>query len=239
MEYITENQELKDLGNKLDKLIKKEVQLTKYNLQHFRVTQDTISPFLLNTKNIKDAIYKDGFIFIGHEKLYFESQADEALAMVTLKNDDEMVFYIKYPYFCVTKKENYDKYQQVQNDLQELRKQKKGIETKINSIEEEIKKYEFWKKYNIPFNFISDIKIVLSGLTESSLGNGCNKATVNHIRVAEDIKIGRLKRKAGDYLCTQQKGSTYCESVDNKNINEVQEIITCKQCLKMIEKYKY
>jgi|GEM_PF-3522990 len=228
---------LESLGQKISKLIQQKVELEGYKLQYFRVTQNTISPFLLNTKGTREAIYKDGLIYIGNEKLYFESDADEALAQSVLKDGDDMLFYTSYPYFIVAKKDIYNEYQENQKELQKVRQNKHSISSQYEEIRRDIEKYEFWEQYDMPFKFVVDIKPVLSGLSENSWGNGCNRATVYHVRPREDISQGKLKRKNGDYLCSQQSGRAYYSTCD-VNISELQDIVTCKQCLKRIGKYK-
>lgn len=232
-----QKEQLESLGKENSKLIAMQVKLESHKLQYFRVTQDTICPMLLNTTGIREAIYKDGLIFVGSEKLHFQSDADEALASAVLKENDEMVFYISYPYFHVSKKDKYEEYQKTKKELQEVRQKKNSISSQYESIREEIEKYEFWEQYKIPFKFVVDIKPVLSGLTERSWGNGCNRATVYHIRLRENIVQGKLKRKDDEYLCSQQSGNAYYKN-SSVDINDMQEVVTCKQCLKIIEKFK-
>lgn len=95
----------------------------------------------------------------------------------------------------------------------------------------------------LPFQWTAGIKDVLSGLSENSVGDGRNRATVNHILLLDDADLGRLKRKKGNFLCTSQSGS------DGKRwSNQVPEAraydgdgntytprITCSQCLKLAE----
>ena len=232
-----QKKQLEFLGEEISKLIKEKVELESHKLQYFRVTQDTICPMLFNTTSTREAIYKDGLIFVGSEKLHFLSDADEALAKAVLKGNDEMVFYTSYPYFHVSKKDTYEKYQEIKKELQKVRQKKNSISSQYESIRKEIEKYEFWEQYDMPFKFVADVKPVLSGLTERSWGNGCNKATVYHIRLRENITLGRLKRKNDEYLCSQQSGNAYYNN-SSVDINDIQDVVTCKQCLKIIEKFK-
>jgi hypothetical protein len=98
-------------------------------------------------------------------------------------------------------------------------------------------------RIRLPFQWTVAIKDVLSGLSESSWGDGRSKATVQHILVAENIDEGRLKRKARDLLCTPPRGSngkrwsaqsdeTYWVDGDGKRFAPA---VTCKQCLKVAE----
>jgi len=229
--------ELESLGQKISNLIQKKVEIESHKLRYFRVTQNTVSPMLLNTTGVREAIYKDGLIYVGSERLYFESHADEALAQSVLKDCDEMIFYTSYPYFHVAKKDDYNKYQEKQKKLQKVKQEKYLVSGKYEAKRKDIEKYEFWEQYDMPFKFVADVKPVLSGLTERSWGNGCNKATVYHIRLRENITLGRLKRKNDEYLCSQQSGNAYYNN-SSVDINDIQDVITCKQCLKIIEKFK-
>lgn len=230
-------EELESLGQKISSLIQQKVELESHKLRYFRVTQNIISPMLLNTTGTKEAICKDGLIYVGSERLYFKSHADVALAQSVLKDCDEMIFYTSYPYFHVAKKDDYNKFQEKQKELQKVKQDKYSISREYEARRKDIEKYEFWEQYDIPFKFVADVKPVLSGLTERSMGNGCNRATVYHIRLREDISQGRLKRKDDEYLCSQQTGNAYYNN-SSVDINELQDVVTCKQCLKMIEKYK-
>lgn len=229
--------ELEPLGQKISELIKQVVELESHKLRYFRVTQNTVSPMLLNTTGTREAFYKDGLVYVGNEKLYFQSDADEALAQSVLRDGDEMFFYTSYPYFHVAKKDDYNKHQEKRKELQKAKQNKHTISSQYEAVRRDIEKYEFWEQYDISFEFVVDIKPVLSGLTENSWGNGCNRATVYHIRLKENINQGRLKREDGDYLCSQQTGNAYYNTW-NADINELQNIVTCKQCLKRIKKYK-
>lgn len=112
-----------------------------------------------------------------------------------------------------------------------------------------IKQYElaisFWEHYNIPFSFRVGIKEVLSGLSESSWGDGARKNSKNHIILDESISIGRLKRNSGDFLCSQQANAANWSGQNDESLvhehpqngSTVKLPITCKACLKKLSKY--
>lgn len=229
--------DLEVIGQKIDSLFTKEIELKSHKLQCFRVTQDIINPMLLNASGTKEAIYKNGFVYVGSNELYFESGADKALSEAVLKDGDEMYFYTSYPYFVVAKKEAYDKYQTIQKELQDLKKEQYTTSCEYENTRNSIERYEFWKQYNIPFRFVVNIKPVKSGYSENSSGNACNNSTVYHIVLSEDIKLGRLVRKNNEYLCSQPTWDSYSE-IDTHVDIEKMPIITCKQCLNRIKKYK-
>ncbi len=77
---------------------------------------------------------------------------------------------------------------------------------------------------------------MLSGLTERSNGDGYNKATVHHILLTEDLEAGRLKRRAGDFLCTSKSGSN---GKDWSNQREAYSgaKVTCKHYLEIAGRF--
>lgn len=94
----------------------------------------------------------------------------------------------------------------------------------------------FNRSLKLPVKWHPDIKDVLSGLSEKSDGSGRNRATVLHIRLREDLQDGRLRRSAGDMLCTsnsknngrQWYGQPYEESGR----------VTCVRCLALAKKWQ-
>ncbi len=88
------------------------------------------------------------------------------------------------------------------------------------------------------------IKDVLSGLSETSWGDGRNKATVNHIYLKQDLSLGRLKRSAGDFLCSTsslKNGKRYAGQPEDSTArdgdgNAYQPEVTCKACLAIIQR---
>jgi hypothetical protein len=83
---------------------------------------------------------------------------------------------------------------------------------------------------NLPFEWYTDVKQVLSGLSERSDGNGMKRNSVEHILLLEDFKKGRLSRKKHDYLCSPKKVSNWSIR-DRYEKSEV----TCKSCLSRAE----
>lgn len=95
----------------------------------------------------------------------------------------------------------------------------------------------------LPVQWDVGIKDVLSGLTESSWGDGRNKTTVEHIYLLQSLEDGRLKRKKGDFLCTSSSatnGMRYSSIIerghdgDNKTY---QPKVTCKACLALAARW--
>lgn len=102
----------------------------------------------------------------------------------------------------------------------------------------------FNARIKLPVRWEAGIKDVLSGLSETSRGDGRNKATVEHILLLEPLTAGRLKREAGDFLCTAASGSNgkrwshqSAEHAVDGDGNLYQPEITCKACLALAKKW--
>lgn len=100
---------------------------------------------------------------------------------------------------------------------------------------------EFWSRYVIPFKFSIQIKEVLSGLGLNSMGNGTNRRTVYHVFVMEEFNSGGLVRKKGSFLCSSVKsktGGNWSGSLGNEYASPKDTVITCKACLRIMERFK-
>jgi len=96
----------------------------------------------------------------------------------------------------------------------------------------------FNRRIQLPIEWVIGIKDVLSGLSSRSNGDGRNRATVEHILLQEDLKVGRLHRKAGDFLCTQPSGNNgkqyATQPAEHRHDGEGQPFrpkVTCRKCL--------
>jgi hypothetical protein len=98
----------------------------------------------------------------------------------------------------------------------------------------------------LPVAWDTGFKDVVSGLLEGSSGDGRNRASVTHILLLEQLQEGRLKRNAGDFLCTSASGSngrggyvadTRDRAVDGDG-NEYAPEVTCKACLRLAQRWK-
>lgn len=102
----------------------------------------------------------------------------------------------------------------------------------------------FNARITLPVRWDVGIKDVLSGLSPASWGNGRNRATVDHVYLLEPLEAGRLKRRAGDFLCTSANGSngkrwstTVARGLDGDG-RPFQPKVTCKSCLAQSERWK-
>jgi len=95
-----------------------------------------------------------------------------------------------------------------------------------------------------PVRWAVGIKDVLSGLSERSWGDGRNRATVNHVYLLEPLNSSRLKRNAGDFLCTASGDTNgkdwsgkMLETRSDGNGESYQPKVTCKACLKLAKRW--
>lgn len=133
-------------------------------------------------------------------------------------------------------KAEYDAYIQFKKDEKEQREKNRLIDKRKASD-------EFWLTYKFPFKYSLEIKEVLSGLSQNSLCNGANNATVLHLYLHEDFKDKKLIRKKDSFLCSQTKkyGNWSGNLGDYGNefdIWDIKNVVTCKQCLKLINRFK-
>lgn len=95
----------------------------------------------------------------------------------------------------------------------------------------------FNARIGLPVEWSPGIKDVLSGLSERSSGNGCNRATVVHVVLREAFQAGRLVRQAGDLLCTSASGSNGRRWAGDPRVasegHEHTAAVTCKACLRL------
>jgi len=237
-------EEMNLLGNRLNevfKVISKIEENIKQLKNYYRVknTSSTIHPFLINGGN-KEAYYKNGFIYVhtgSSEEVFKFMDLEEHNINIFFKNNDKLIFTIRSNFFEVIKEEDYNNLQLLGKEIDNLLQEKRHLSSKLSTIEENISNYIFWKQYDIPFKFVVDIKPVLSGLKANSWGDGSNKATVYHIILKEELHNGKLKRGINDFLCSQPQGRHYYTHSSTLE-DEIQNRVTCKQCLKQLEKYK-
>lgn len=87
----------------------------------------------------------------------------------------------------------------------------------------------------IPVPWQPGMKDVLSGLTEGSIGDGRNSRTVVHVLLHADLTAGRLKRQAGDFLCTSTAGGNgkrwSCDASSGRAA------VTCQACLRLATRF--
>ncbi len=234
--------QLEKLGQEYSLLLKQKGELKSYRLQLFRVSQNFINPFLLHFNKEHSAFYENGDIYVSldngnTDKFYFDE--DENVINAFFRNDkrEELIFWFDGRFFNVAKKHDYEIHKANESKIKDNHLQIKNTLSKIASLENEMERIKFWEQYDLPFSFVVNIKPVKSGYSEKSHGDGCYGSSVYHLLPTEAIKIGRMSRKPYEYLCSQPTWIPYGE-IEPHTDKKTMPKITCKECLKKIEKYK-
>lgn len=92
----------------------------------------------------------------------------------------------------------------------------------------------FYERYEIPFEFFTSNKNVMSGLSEGSAGDGQRKNSKQHLVFKADFK----GKKFGDFLCGNSKanwGANWVRKGDDQTTKK--DRVTCLTCLKKMKKY--
>ncbi|RRJ54949.1 hypothetical protein EHV15_35860 [Paenibacillus oralis] len=144
-------------------------------------------------------------------------------------------------WFWFMSKDDFDKLQ-----LQkEEERQRQEEDYRLKSITRREEAEQFNSEFNFPFEWEIGVKAVLSGLTERSMGNGLYQNTVHHIYLKNSVNIDRVKRNAGDFLCTSKGGNNghFAELRTEEYFQDAEGAIykpkiTCKSCLKIAERWR-
>lgn len=95
----------------------------------------------------------------------------------------------------------------------------------------------FNARIQLPVKWTGGIKDVLSGLSESSNGDGRRQNTVVHVYLLEPLQAGRLKRQAGDFLCSssaEHNGKRWSGEVEYSKEHHK---VSCKACLALAARW--
>lgn len=124
--------------------------------------------------------------------------------------------------------EKRDRERQVEKEKERL-KQKKELEKK--------RVEQFRTSYDFPFRYGIKHKIVMSGLSASSNGDGLKRNSVTHLFVKDAIKEGRFKRDANTFLCSpKDNGKLFY--LDNESYDLSDQVVTCSKCLKVMDRWR-
>lgn len=93
----------------------------------------------------------------------------------------------------------------------------------------------------LPFKWFTGVKIVMSGLSAGSWGDGEKSNTVTHLVFAENYSGSRLSRDKNQYLCSagglfpaDEAKKEYKMKVGEVTVDTVPHLVTCKLCLSRI-----
>lgn len=98
----------------------------------------------------------------------------------------------------------------------------------------------FWKRYEIPFEHDTCIKVRRSGLMRGSSGTGHAADTVVHLHVLEPFKDGRLSRSEDSYLCENGSHVDF-QGREERHVGDGESYVpavTCQKCLNYMDRWK-
>jgi len=87
----------------------------------------------------------------------------------------------------------------------------------------------------IPVDWHINHRIVLSELSRHSNGDGANAATVWHVILEQPFVHARLRRNAGDLLCSKDVGSIGLSAGGDRQGDRSRRV-TCRACLRLVER---
>ena len=93
---------------------------------------------------------------------------------------------------------------------------------------------DFWKEYDIPFEFGVAQNSRISQLKKGSSGTGRTSSTATHLYVLESFDQGRLSRKLGRFLCKGEGRNPHRTDNGEENPEE----IDCSECLSLMKRWK-
>ena len=88
---------------------------------------------------------------------------------------------------------------------------------------------------NLPFDWEPGHRVVLSGLSASSAGNGMNRASVMHVTTTTAFALGRLRRSAGQFLCSTHVDA-YGSDAGMRRAAGAR--VTCRSCLAQADRLR-
>jgi len=201
----------------------------------YEITTDFLHP-KFNSKNF-DFIYQDGFIVAtnGSESFRF---VDKSFDTTSIENGTPMKIWLGNRFYETAIKSLFLEYHLWEKEETE-RIFKEDLQLKQEQEDKEkLEAKNFYDSYEIPFEFRVDIKIVSSGLSYKSAGNGSKSNTITHIVLEENYKNGRFNRAKGEYLCTQPTGKLKDLNSSSDTNMKNNSIVTCKTCLERLTKFK-
>lgn len=95
----------------------------------------------------------------------------------------------------------------------------------------------FNARIQLPVKWTGGIKDVLSGLSESSNGDGRRQNTVVHVYLLEPLQAGRLKRQAGDFLCSSSAAHNGKRWSGEVEYSKEHHKVSCKACLALAARW--
>jgi len=198
--------------------------------------QGFINPFWFNkiANRKHECIVKDGKVVLDGTTLVFVHEPAPL-------PDGTVVIITGGSWFWASVKDELDAWHRHLHILEGIR----WMEEMTASINRRLEAEQFNRQFKLPVPWVAGQKDVLSGLSAKSWGDGRKANTVNHILLNAPLKVGRLNRQAGDFLCTAASGTNGKNWAGDPEAIAVDKAgqkyspkITCKQCLRLAERFK-
>lgn len=204
-------------------------------LKNYKLTiaGKTIDPTLIAKMQcgaVEAVVSQDGIIDLSGSKLLFTDTA-EALGPGT-----SVRIWLDRHFYCASLTDI--EAHRLAHEAAQHAKEQQELDRR-NALRDEAVTFNTTLVQKIPARWCPGVKMVLSGVSANSWGDGLNRATVEHVYLLEDLEVGRLKRKAGDFLCTNS--STRLGGLDPRSHWEdgdgqsYEPKVTCKVCLSIVE----
>lgn len=197
-------------------------------MKHMLNVKGFINPFFLNSvsREPKLGVVDNSMVIVGETLLRFDNDAGAPYPEGT-----KVIVSFAGNFYCESEAERdqraKEKRERLAKNLTQQESRQRIYQAESDQANTNLK---------LPFIWQASSKVVLSGLTENSSGDGRNRATVIHIQTLEDILIGRLTRKAGQLLCSTKDAKLWLSNDIPTDLGSVSikgmPMVTCKACLK-------
>ncbi|WP_318493549.1 hypothetical protein [Photobacterium leiognathi] len=196
----------------------------------YKKTRQFIDPSVMNSVPCNVYVQKDGC------SLAFESGygVDLTLCEPLREGTAVRLSFDKVEGFELCLASDYQAYVAEQTRVRDQKRKAEEEQRKVKEAERQQKNLVFNQALNLPFSWGVDIKVRMSGLSQHSWGDGRSRSTVHHVRVLEEIRDGRFKRDAGDFLCgkddSKHQGYTEVLTIEEASVS-------CQACLRAAKRF--
>jgi len=179
----------------------------------------------------KAVVSLDGSIDLLGTKLLFSDESDSLNPGTTVN------VWLDHHFTCASLSD-IEAHQREREEAQFVKRE--SDRARRNAQREEAASFNTALSQKIPARWCPGVKMVASGLSANSWGDGRSRATVEHVYLLDDLNVGRLKRREGDFLC--QNSKTRLGGLDPRSLwvdgdgMAFEPKVTCKVCLAIAER---
>lgn len=184
-----------------------------------------VSPLCFGDPGRRFRIGDDGTLEIGGSVFRFEDPAD-----APAPGAEVHFMVLRHGFVCTTVEDAEAEAVRVLAD-QEMRRREEEAAASMRAADDAA----FNASLGLPFEWEPGCRVVLSGLSATSAGNGLNRASVAHVMLRKDLASGRLRRSAGQFLCSSHVDA-YGSDVGMRKAAGAR--VTCRSCLAQSERLR-